>query len=515
MTHQMTKPSCELGLDNANTDFTYANSSITADSMARYLKWEFVGEKEIRTARSPEIQFPIDSLPDIIKFAVLESVEFNQCPVPIAVAIALGSLSGSAQAHFDVARDENQVSPISLSLITIAESGERKTSADRPFAKVFHEWELQESAKFSVENDAYKNRLKAYDIALKEIGKGESDQEALYATLNAMEAPQKPAQRTILQDRVSIEKLLSNLASYPIAYFNSNEAGAVLGSYAFKSENFQSTITTLNQLWDGAQIRHDTKSSNLVFIPKPRVTVNLLLQESIYRKFCDGNDGLAFSTGALSRFLISQPESRIGTRPYKRAPAGIPEIAKFNSLIAQFLAKPANFVDGILQTKVLPFTKEAMEIWIKFHDTVEQQLQEGGDFNSIRGWGAKAAEQVARVAGNFQVASDPNSNDIGIDAVAKAIQTVTYYLSESLRLTTTAKSRDASRVLNWLIKRLKGSGESWIVRYEIQQRIHNDLRNAQKIDDALFELQDHGFIQQLDLDGKSHVFINPNFLVDA
>ena len=245
------------------------------------------------------------------------------------------------------------------------------------------------------------------------------------------------------------------------------------------------------------------------------MTVNLLLQESIYRKFCDGNDGLAFSTGALSRFLISQPESRIGTRPYKRAPAGIPEIAKFNSLIAQFLAKPANFVDGILQTKVLPFTKEAMEIWIKFHDTVEQQLQEGGEFNSIRGWGAKAAEQVARVAGNFQVATDSNSNDIGIDAVAKAIQTVTYYLSESLRLTTTAKSRDASRVLNWLIKRLKGSGESWIVRYEIQQRIHNDLRNAQKIDDALFELQDHGFIQQLDLDGKSHVFINPNFLVDA
>lgn len=515
MTYQIKKPSCELGFDDANTDFTYSNSSIPANSMARHLHWEFIGEKEIQTARSPEIQFPIDSLPDIIKFAVLESVDFNQCPVPIAVAIALGSLSGSAQTHFDVARDENQVSPISLSLITIAESGERKTSADRPFAKVFHEWELHESAKFSIENDAYKNRLKAYEIALKEIGKGESDQEALYTTLNAMEAPQKPAQRTILQDRVSIEKLLSNLASYPIAYFNSNEAGAVLGSYAFKSENFQSTITTLNQLWDGAQIRHDTKSSNLVFIPKPRVTVNLLLQESIYRKFSDGNDGLAFSTGALSRFLISQPESRIGTRPYKRAPAGIPEIAKFNSLVAQFLAKPANFVDGILQTKVLPFTKEAMEIWIKFHDTVEQQLQEGGDFISIRGWGAKAAEQVARVAGNFQVSTDPNSHDIGVDAVTRAIQTVTYYLSESLRLTTTAKSRDASRVLNWLIKRLKGSGESWIVRYEIQQRIYNDLRNAQKIDDALYELQDSGFIQQLDLDGKSYVFINPHFMVDA
>lgn len=515
MTESIKKPSYKLGFDNANTNLSLLDTSITAHSMARYLDWDFVGEKEIRTARSPEIQFPIDALPDIMKFAVMESVEFNQCPIPIAVAIALGSLSGSAQSHFDVARDENQVSPISLSLITIAESGERKTSTDKPFAKVFHDWELEESAKFSLENESYKNRQKAYEIASKEIGKGETDQEALYSTLNSMQVPIKPAQRTILQDRVSIEKLLSNLASYPIAYFNSNEAGAVLGGYAFKSENFQSTITTLNQLWDGAQIRHDTKSGNLVFIPKPRVTVNLLLQESIYRKFCDGNDGLAFSTGALSRFLIAQPESRIGTRPYKRAPIGIPEIAKFNALVSSFLAKPANFLDGILQTKVLPFTKDAVEAWIKFHDTVEQQLGEGGDFYAIRGWGAKAAEQVARVAGNFQVASDPNSNLIDIDAVLRAIQTVTYYLNESLRLTSTSKSRDATRVLNWLIKRLKGSSESWIIRYEIQQRIHNDLRNAEKIDDALFELQDSGFIKQVDLDGKSHVFLNPHFLVDA
>jgi len=146
---------------------------------------------------------------------------------------------------------------------------------------------------------------------------------------------------------------------------------------------------------------------------------------------------------------------------------------------------------------------------------VEQQLGEGGEFYAIRGWGAKAAEQVARVAGNFQVAGDPNSNFIDVGAVLRAIQTVTYYLNESLRLTSTSKSRDATRVLNWLIKRLKGSGENWIIRYEIQQRIHNDLRNSEKIDDALFELQESGFIKQVDLDGKGHVYLNPHFLVDA
>jgi putative DNA primase/helicase len=512
MTYQIKKPSGQDGFDT--TTLISDDISTSPESFARHLHWEFLDKDVIRNARNPENKFPVDSLPDVMKYAVLQSVDFNQCPIPIAVAVAMGALSGSAQTHFDVARDEVQVSPISLSLITIAESGERKTSTDKPFARAFHDWELKESSLFKAENDIYQNKLKAHEIATKAVGKGEEDSDVLYARLAALEAPTKPIQRTILQDRVSIEKLLSNLASYPVAYFNSNEAGAVLGSYAFKSENFQSSITTLNQLWDGAQIRHDTKNSNLVFIPKPRVTVNLLLQESIYRKFCDGNDGLAFSTGALSRFLIAQPESRIGTRPYKKAPSGLPDIEKFNQLITQFLAKPANFVEGVLQTKVLPFTADAMALWVRFHDDIEEQLGEGGQFYPIRGWGAKAAEQVARVAGNFQVAIDPNANLIEAETVFMATQTVGYYLSESLRLTNSSKSRDATRLLNWLIKRLSGSGEAWMLQHKIQQFIHNDLRDANKINDALFELIEDGLVQAHDVGSKSFVFLNPHFLVN-
>jgi putative DNA primase/helicase len=512
MTPEIKKPSGQDGFDT--TTFSYEDSSISPESFARYLQWDLPSQNEIRSTRNIGSEFPVDSLPDVIKYAVLESVNFNQCPISIAVAVALGALSGSAQAHFDVARDENQISPISLSLITIAESGERKTSTDKPFARVFHEWELQELARYKSDFDSYKNELKAHEILTKRMGSEKGDIHAITNLLNSNPEPKKPIQKTILQDRVSVEKLLSNLADYPIAYFNSNEAGAVLGSYAFKSENFQSTITTLNQLWDGVQIRHDTKSSSLVFIPKPRVTVNLLLQESIYEKFCQGNDGLAFSTGALSRFLVAQPESKIGMRPYKRAPAGIPDIAKFNSLISEFLAKPVTFVDGVLQTKVLPFTNNAMAMWIKFHDEVEHQLGSGGDFYSIRGWGAKAAEQVARIAGNFQVAINPNASQIEEDVVLKAIQVVGYYLGESLKLTGSSKSKDATRVLNWLIKKLSGENQYWIVHYEIQQRIHNDLRDSNRIDEALLELENKGFIQHHLIGKKSYVYLNPHLLVN-
>ena len=510
MDFQIKKPSGEDGLGAALTD---PNLSISPEIYARHIEWEYLGADEIKLAQSPEIPFPIDALPSVMKNAVTEAVNFNQCPIPIAVSVALGSLSAAAQAHYDVSRDENQVSPISLSLITIAESGERKTSTDKPFAKCFHEWEINQRKDYNDLSEVYKNQLKAYEIATKEVGKGESDQDALYAVLSELKPPVKPVQKTILQDRVTIEKLISNLAAFPVAYLNSNEAGAVLGGYAFKSENFQSTITTLNQLWDGAPLKYDTKGGNLLLIPKPRVTVNLLLQESIYRKFSDGNDGLAFSTGGLSRFLIAQPESTIGSRPYKKAPTGMPAIAEFNQLISQFLAKPANFEDEILQTKVLPLSPEAKDAWIAFHDQVEKELGEGGQFYMIRGWGAKAAEQVARVAANFQIAVCKDPVVVDLDSILRAIQVVSYYLNESLRLSTTSKSKDTARVLNWLIKRAKKLKVIYLIRFEIQQYIHNDLRDSQKIEDALFELEKAGFIQCFIAEGRDYVFLNPHLMV--
>ncbi len=514
MNFQIKKPSGEDGLDAAlGTAVTDPNLSISPEIYARYIKWEYLGADEIKLAQSPEIPFPVDALPSVMKNAVTEAVNFNQCPIPIAVSVALGALSAAAQAHYDVSRDENQISPISLSLITIAESGERKTSTDKPFARYFHEWEINQRKEYVELSEVYRNQLKAYEIATKEVGKGESNQEALYAVLSELKPPVKPVQKTILQDRVTIEKLISNLAAFPIAYLNSNEAGAVLGGYAFKSENFQSTITTLNQLWDGAPLKHDTKGGNLLHIPKPRVTVNLLLQESIYRKFSDGNDGLAFSTGGLSRFLISQPESTIGSRPYKKAPLGMPAIGEFNNLVSQYLAKPANFEDEILQTKILPLSPDAKDAWIAFHDQVEKELGEGGQFYMIRGWGAKAPEQVARVAAIFQLALCKDPLVVDLDAVLRAIQVVSYYLNESLRLSTTSKSKDTARVLNWLIKRAKKLGVRYLVRFEIQRYIHNDLRNTQRIEEALTTLEEQGFIHCGFVEGKDYVFLNPHLMV--
>ena len=86
MNYQETKPSGEDGLDAAlGTAPTDPNLSISPEIHARYIKWEYLGSDEIKLAQSPEIPFPIDALPSVMRSAVLEAVNFNQCPIPIAI----------------------------------------------------------------------------------------------------------------------------------------------------------------------------------------------------------------------------------------------------------------------------------------------------------------------------------------------------------------------------------------------------------------------------------------------
>ena len=511
MEYQINKPSGEDGLEKyLGNAIDKSEYTIPPDIYAtHYLKgWTYLETQVIEEIRSPEISFPLDAFPKVMKDAIEEATSFFKCPIPIASSIALGAVSASTQGQYDVSVD-GRVFPTSLYFLTVAKSGERKSSTDKPFLKPFDKWEWDKKQEFNQNLKAYKSKLKAYEISVKNAYKQGTQNQHFDD-----DEPEKPNCQSILADRVTTEKLLSNLAINPCAYLNSNEGGAVMGGYAFKSENFQSTITTLNQLWDGRQIKHDTKGGGEIVIPNPRLTILLQIQPSIYENFINANDNLAFSTGLLNRFLISYPKSNIGERLYEKLPTGLPKVEEFNIRISEFLAKPAKRNEqGILEPKVLPLNEEAFELWRAFHDEIESQLGERGEFYLIQGWGSKAPEQVARLATNFQVISYPESVEVEKESIERAIQVIGYYLQEALRLSKDSRTKDVGRVLDWLINHLKGTGESWIVAYKIRQRIHNDLRDSERIDRALSILEDRGFIQSHIVQNKTHIFINPHCLV--
>jgi hypothetical protein len=85
--------------------------------------------------------YPLDALPGLIGAAVEEYQAFGQQPLGLVASSALSVVSLVTQGLADVERGRNLQGPISLNFMVVAQSGERKTAADRAMGKPLADWE--------------------------------------------------------------------------------------------------------------------------------------------------------------------------------------------------------------------------------------------------------------------------------------------------------------------------------------------------------------------------------------
>lgn len=89
--------------------------------------------------------YPLDALPAKIAAAVHEVAGFVKAPLPMVASSALAALSLAAQAHVDVKRAEKLHGPCSLFLLTIADSGERKSTCDGFFTSPIRNYQEEQA----------------------------------------------------------------------------------------------------------------------------------------------------------------------------------------------------------------------------------------------------------------------------------------------------------------------------------------------------------------------------------
>ena len=98
-------------------------------------------EPQPLTAKVDPEPYPLDALPDTIRAAVEEVRGFTKAPVSLVASSALAALSLAIQSHADAKRAEKLTGPVSLFLLTIADSGERKSTVDGFFTKAIRDYE--------------------------------------------------------------------------------------------------------------------------------------------------------------------------------------------------------------------------------------------------------------------------------------------------------------------------------------------------------------------------------------
>lgn len=438
---------------------------------------------------------------------VVEAVQgMTQAPLAIPAASALSVASLAVQGFADV-ETLGGTRPLSLYLLTIARSGERKSSCDAPVMAALCAHEREQATLMRDDLTAWQNAHALWkgerDRILGEAKKGKGEKRmAAEADLRALgpepAAPPSP-DRTVTEP--TLEGLTRLFATgQPSLGIFSDEGGQFLGGFAMNSDNRLRTLAALNDLWQGAPIRRTRSGDGHAILPGRRLAVHLMVQPTVARAFM--TDPMAADTGFLPRFLICEPPSHIGTRLHANARQDAHALETFGARLRAVLETPMPMDPDTreLRPRLLHLSREARTLLVQFSDTIEVQQGPGGDLDQITGYASKAAEQAARIAGVLTIWRDLNAPDVAARDMADAITLASFYLREAARLgdaaTVSAEIAKADRLRAWLV-------ETWpdreILPGDILQRAPiRDLRDRTAAKRAIGVLVEAGWLFPLE-----------------
>jgi len=471
--------------------------------------------------------YPLDALPDAIRAAVSEVQGFTQAPVSLVASSALAGLSLAAQAHANVSRAETLSGPVSLFLLTIADSGERKTTCDSYFTKAIREYqdakaeEMQPVIKeHNAARGAWEARVTGVKEKIKSLAKDDKPTYEKQEELRVLqlEEPAAPKVPRLIYGDVTPEALGYGLATkWPTGAVISSEAGTVLGSHGMSSDSVMRNLALLNVLWDGGSMPVDRRSSESFTLKNVRLTVALQIQEATLRAFLCKSGTLARGSGFLARFLVAWPESTQGTRFYIDPPKGTPAVSAFNRRIAEMLNQslPLDIYGGLVPP-ALVFSQEAKAAWTAFYNAIESELRSGNELYDVRDVASKAADNAARMAALFHLFKG-DGGAIDIDSVESASRIVAWHLNEARRfygeLALPSEMADAARLDQWLIEYAKREAKSYESRRIIQKLVPSShLRQKAALDRALTELEEANRVRCVVNGNQRGVLINPRLL---
>ncbi|MBM4207426.1 MAG: DUF3987 domain-containing protein [Gammaproteobacteria bacterium] len=456
------------------------------------------------TAKFEPEAYPLDALPDTIRAAVEEVAAFIKAPLPLVAGSALGALSLALQAHCDIKRAERLTGPTGLFMLSIADSGERKTTCDRFFTSAIRQYEDEQAELAAPLLKDYQAEIAAWNAeregllsAIKDAGKkGKSSRDQkddlIELERSKPESPRIP--RLILGDETP-ENLAYTLAKkWPSAGVVSSEAGVVFGAHGMGKDSVMRNLALLNTLWDGGELSIGRRTSESFTVKDARLTVALQIQEATLRAFFDKSGGMARGTGFLVRFLVAWPESTQGSRPFTDPPETWPKLARFHQRITEILNTPAPLNEqGGLDPAMLTFTPEAKAAWIAFHDAIEAELKACGELYDVRDVASKTADNAARLAALFHGFTNSIGCAVDVDSFESASRIAAWHLSEARRffgeLALPVELANAARLDAWLIDYAKRERTCLVSKNHAMQ--HGPLRNKASMDEAinhLFEL---------------------------
>lgn len=420
-----------------------------------------------------------------------------EAPLAMCAASVMAATSLAAQGQRDVETLAG-VAPVSLFLLTVAQSGERKSTADRLAMRGVRTFEAELRQDFDAARDSHRDALEVWRAQRARIvADKKADAAAKRADLEALgPEPLPPLKPHIVAAAPTVEGITRHLPELRASLgVMSEEGGALLGGHAMKAENRLATCAALSAMWDGSPLDRWRAGDGVESYSGRRFSAHLMVQPVAAEALLA--DPMANGQGLLARFLTCRPASRIGTRlRLERDAAAEAEIDRFAESVAAMLRRDMALGEGRrneLAPPVLPLEPAARRLLTTFAQAVETAQAPGGDLEDARAFASKAAEHAARIAAVLTIFADPDAAQVEAETMAGAVELATFYLGEAARLADAAvvppEVADAERMRRWL---LESWGEPNISARAATQR--GPFKLTERTRKALQRLEAHGWL---------------------
>ncbi len=458
----------------------------------------------LRPEKAPA--YPVDALPTLMADMVAAMADLVQAPDTLCAHAVLSAAvlvtQGLADIHLP---NTSRAMPLSLFLLVVAASGERKSSCDGLALKAVAQLEARLSETYADEMRTFRADRAAYEGEVSKIKADRKiEQDERKQKLRALYEPEEPTAPIIRATEPNLEGLLNLIAKgRPSLGVFTAEGGSFLGGHGMNEDAKTRTLTGLSTLYDtGAAQR--VRAKEITILDGRRVSISLAAQAKIAAALL--GDELAQDQGFLGRFLVCYPDSRIGTREVRLAPTGTdPRVEAFTDRVRRLL----ELQDGIkapLRLPVIGVDDEAWEVFRAFSQAIEDNLGDGKHWHPIRAAAQRMAENVGRIAGVLHLfAHGGTDQPIDGDTMVSACEVGAFYLKEALRISggvmVDAETQAVADLATWIESR---SGDL-IAPSIIQQSAPRPRANAAKTRERIRALCEAGRLEAIgegEIDGK-------------
>ncbi len=439
--------------------------------------------------------FPVDALPEVVRWYVLAVAEATQTTVDMAAVEALGVVSLCSQGKYFVRGSAAWDEPLNIYTVVILPPAERKSSVLSLMIRPVEMYEKEENARRNeliVKDQMLMSQMDKEKRALVEQaakGKATKKDIAEKAAQIAKFEPTKPLR--LFVDDVTSEKLTSVLAE--------NKGRAAVVSAEGGIFDIISGLYTRNINIDvflkghsGDTIRVDRIGRASESIIHPALTMVLAVQPEVLNGLMSNNTFRG--RGLTARFLYSMPKSSIGNRSFRTTP--IPERASegYRTLIETILASD-NDRDS------LELGDEAQNVLEVLFNEVEGRLK--GDLAEIPDWAGKFVGAVLRISGILHIMKNPVNAmfvDVGKATVENAVTIGRYFLEHAKAAYSLMGADATNKNAQYLLSAIRKEGLAEFSRRDAM-RLCRRFKTADSLQPVLNRLCEYGYIAVKPVEG--------------